>query len=127
MSPRWHFLFSFLIAGCSTSAGGPSPPAVSVEVIDAAGQHTPRYCARLPVLIGSHTQDDIDVDGKFGLVLFSSNEALDLVLEGATFDGGPTVHSVAAADLLESYNANLALTSTSGEQFVLHVASGCPS
>lgn len=119
-------LSAIVLASCDSSAGGPNPPVASIEVENEAGEHTARRCTRLPVLLGSHTQDNLDLGGEFAVILFTSNDALDVALVGASFESGGT-HSVSAEELRAGYAVELVVTSDGGERFLLHLTSGCPS
>lgn len=123
---RAPWLFLPALVACGNSTGGVYPPRASVAVTDTSGAQTAAHCVRLPLLLGSHTQDRLDVGGAFTMILFTSNQALDVELEGASFDTGPT-HSVTATELENAYSSELRVVSDSGDWFFVHITSGCSS
>jgi hypothetical protein len=110
-------------AGCILDPGGPDYANLGVTVRDGNGALVFTDCFTLPVLLGSHAEDDWGIEGNLELSLVASRDAVTLRFSESGQSRGEPV-TLTAGELRGKYSEDVVIV-TSGGDLHVRLSSSC--
>lgn len=119
-------LLCILIAllACDAGPGAPHVNEISVSVTDPDGGHQSLACVQLPLLLGSQTGREVNVDNLFRVSILARRDWARIQIKGAK---QPIEREILQTELDVGYAEQITVQTIPGRLYQVFLASNCSS